>query len=103
MSNLPLSMLFLIMTLVAYATMYLLPINSICYMFVLNLVLLTGVLGCFSIGMSALLRKINTMYMLCGSLMVLICLVSFMRFHIIACILAVICLIMCIKIRIIKV
>ena len=103
MSNLPLSMLFLIMTLVAYATMYLLPINNICHMFVLNLVLLTGVLGCFSIGMSALLRKINTMYMLCGSLMVLICLVSFMRFHIIACILAVICLIMCIKIRGIKV
>ena len=66
-------------------------------MFGLNLVLLTGVLGCFSIGMSALLRKINTTYMICGSLMVLICLVSFMRFHIIACILAVICLIICIK------
>jgi len=47
-------------------------------MFGLNLVLLTGVLGCFSIGMSALLRKINTTYMICGSLMVLICLFSFM-------------------------
>ena len=97
MSNLSLSTLFLGITLTAYVIMYLLPVNSICYMFGLNLVLLTGVLGCFSIGMSALLRKINTTYMICGSLMVLICLVSFMRFHIIACILAVICLIICIK------
>ena len=97
MSNFPLSTLFLGITLIAYVIMYFLPVNSICHMFGLNLVLLTGVLGCFSIGMSALLRKINTTYMICGSLMVLICLVSFMRFHIIACILAVICLIICIK------
>lgn len=96
-SNLSLSILFLLMTLVAYATMFLLPVKSICYLFGLNLVLLTGVLGCFSIGMSALLRKINTTYMICGSLMVLVCLFSFMRFHIIACLLSVISLIMCIK------
>ena len=83
MSNFPLSTLFLV--------------NSFCYLFGFNLVLLTGVLGCFSIGMSALLRRVNTLYMICGSLMVLICLVSFMRFHIIACILAVICLIICIR------
>ena len=68
-----------------------------------NLVLLTGVLGCFSIGMSALLRKINTTYMICGSLMVLICLFSFMRFHIIACLLTVISLIICIKNKPVKV
>lgn len=97
MSNLSLSILFLVITLLAYAIMYLLPINSICHLFGLNLVLLTGVLGCFSIGMSALLRKINTIYMICGSLMVLICLFSFMRLHIIACLLTIISLIICIK------
>ena len=103
MSNFPLSTLFLGITLVAYVIMYFLPVNSICHMFGLNLVLLTGVLGCFSIGMSALLRKINTTYMICGSLMVLICLFSFMRFHIIACLLTVISLIICIKNKPVKV
>ena len=103
MSNLPLSTLFLGITLTAYVIMYLLPVNSICYMFGLNLVLLTGVLGCFSIGMSALLRRVNTLYMICGSLMVLICLFSFMRFHIIACLLTVISLIICIKNKPVKV
>lgn len=103
MSNLSLSILFLSMTLVAYAMMYLLPVRSICQLFGLNLVLLTGVLGCFSIGMSALLRKVNTTYMICGSLMVLICLFSFMRFHIISCLLTVISLIICIRNKPVKV
>ena len=103
MSNMSLSILFLSMTLVAYAMMYLLPVRSICQLFGLNLVLLTGVLGCFSIGMSALLRRVNTLYMICGSLMVLICLFSFMRFHIIACLLTVISLIICIRNKPVKV
>lgn len=97
MSRLPLSILFLIMTLMAYAAVYFLSFKNICYLFVLNLILLTGVLGCFSIGMSALLRKINTFYMIRGSLMVLVCLFSFMRFHVIACLLCVISLIIGIK------
>ena len=89
MSNLSLSILFLSMTLVAYAMMYLLPVRSICQLFGLNLVLL--------------LRKVNTTYMICGSLMVLICLFSFMRFHIISCLLTVISLIICIRNKPVKV
>ena len=48
-------------------------------------------------------EKCDLHYIVCsyiddmGTMMVLICLVSFMRFHIIACILAVICLIICIR------
>lgn len=96
-NNLSLSSLFCIITLIAYGCICFIHTTSIYYLFYINIMLLTGVLGCFSIGMSDCLRKISAYYTIQGSLLILICLISFMRIPIVSCILCLFSIVLSIK------
>lgn len=95
--NLSLSTLFCIITLIVYLVIYFMRSTNIYVLFYLNIVLLTGVLGCFSIGMSKCLRKLSRVSSVHGIILILICLMSFMRVPLIACLLCIISLFISIK------
>lgn len=95
--NLSLSILFSIITLIIYLVIYLMHTTNIYILFYLNIILLTGVLGCFSIGMSKCLRKLSRSSSIQGIILILICLVSFMRLPLIACVLCIMSILISIK------
>lgn len=95
--NISLSSLFAFITLISYGLMSLVSLTNIYVLFYLNIILLTGVLGCFSTGMSECLRKISHQHTVHGILLILICLISFMRLSLISCLLCLIVLLLAIK------
>lgn len=97
MDNLSLSILFSTITLITYLVIYFIHSSNIYVLFYLNILLLTGVLGCFSIGMSKCLRKLSRVSSIHGIILILVCLLSFMRIPLIACLLCVLSILISIK------